>query len=117
MKIFYIVLVLLVAVVAVIFALQNSAAITISFFSWSVSGSLSLFLIVTLVIGFLLGTLIMASSVFKRGRLASGLKRKVAALEREKGCIEKSSAEEAAVAPVDEAAQNGETIPAEKKRG
>ncbi len=84
MKVFYIILVLLVAVVAVVFALQNSAAITISLFSWSISGSLSLFLIVTLAIGFLLGVLLMTPSVFRRSRVASGLKKQVSALEKEK---------------------------------
>jgi putative membrane protein len=87
MKIIYIILVLLVAVVAVIFGLQNSAAITISLFSWSISGSLSLFLIVTLAIGFLLGVLLMTPSVLRRSRMAHGLKKQVSALEKEKNTI------------------------------
>ncbi|GEM_PF-1131320 len=93
MRVFYIVLVLLVAVVAVIFALQNSAAITISLFSWSISGSLSLFLIVTLAIGFLLGVLLMTPSVFRRSRMAHGLKKQVSALEKEKNTITQRPAE------------------------
>ena len=97
MKTFNIILILVVAILAVVFALQNSTAVTVMLFGWSVSGPLSLFLIVTLAIGFLLGTLIMASSVFKRGRLASGLKRKIAALEREKGALDKATVEEEAI--------------------
>jgi putative membrane protein len=84
MKFVYIIMILLVAIAAVIFALQNSAAITVSFFSWSLTGSLSLFLIITLTIGFIVAMLLMAPSLCKRGWLTSGLKRKVAVLEKEK---------------------------------
>ena len=115
MRVFYIVLVLLVAVVAVIFALQNSAAITISLFSWSMSGSLSLFLIVTLSIGFLLGVLLMTPSVFRRSRMAHGLKKQVSALEKEKNTIAQKPTE-ADTSPeygVSNEAQKGETA---KKR-
>jgi len=84
MKIVYIIMVLLVAVVAVIFALQNSVVITVTLFSASVSGSLSLFLIVTLAIGLILGMLLMVPVMFKRGRISSGLKRQVSALEKDR---------------------------------
>jgi len=93
MKTAYTVLVLLVAIVAVVFALQNSAAITITLLGWSLSGSLSLFLIVTLAIGFLLGTLSMAGALFKRGRLSSGLKRQIASLEKEKAALDSKATE------------------------
>ena len=96
MKTAYTVLVLLVAIVAVVFALQNSAAITITLLGWSLSGSLSLFLIVTLAIGFLLGTLSMAGALFKRGRLSSGLKQQIAALEKEKTVLSQKTTEPAA---------------------
>lgn len=108
MKVFYIIMVLLVAVVAVIFALQNSAAITISFFSWSISGSLSLFLIVTLAVGLLLGVLLMVPSVFRRSRVASGLKRQVSALEKEKSKAGQASAEVAAPADSETGSDNVE---------
>ena len=104
MRVFYIILVLLVAIVAVVFALQNTAAITVSFFTWSVSASLSLLLIVTLALGFILAILMMAPSLFKRGWLTSGLKRKVASLEREKAAQGKKDAVTAAAAVASEAA-------------
>lgn len=88
MNIFLIALVLLIAVVAVAFALQNSAVITVAFFSWSLSGSLSLFLIVTMAAGFLFGTLMMMLSNFMRTRLASSLNRQIAALKKEKAVLE-----------------------------
>ena len=84
MKILYLVLILVVAIFAVMFAAQNSAPIDISFFSLSASGSLSLVLILTFSIGILLGVLIMAPAVFKRTFQYSGLKRKFKRLEKEK---------------------------------
>lgn len=85
MKILYLVFVLVVAILAVVFAAQNSAVVAISFFSWSASGSLSLVLILTLSLGILIGLLIMAPSVFKRWFQSSGLKRRLHRLEKEQG--------------------------------
>jgi len=95
MKIAYLLLVLVVAILAVMFAAQNGATVAITFFSWSTSGSLSLVLIVTLSIGILIGLLIMAPSVFKRSFQSSGLKRRLHRLEKEKTSLsEKASAAE-----------------------
>lgn len=116
MKTAYTVLVLLVAIVAVVFALQNSAAITIMLLGWSLSGSLSLFLIVTLAIGFLLGILSMAGALFKRGRLVSGLKRQIASLEKEKAALD-IKATEGEAAPAEETQPSGEGSESAKGRG
>ena len=115
MKTAYTVLVLLVAIVAVVFALQNSAAITITLLGWSLSGSLSLFLIVTLAIGFLLGTLSMAGALFKRGRLSSGLKRQIVTLEKEKAALD-LKATDGETAPADEAQSTNEKSEPAKDR-
>ena len=116
MKILYIILILLVAITAVVFALQNTAAITVSFFTWSVSGSLSLLLIVTLAIGFILAFLMIAPSLCKRGWLTSGLKRKVAVLEKEKAAQGKKDAVTAAAAS-DAATQAVEVTEANSNSG
>ncbi|MCE5256781.1 MAG: LapA family protein [Spirochaetaceae bacterium] len=87
MKIAYTILVLVVAVLAVIFAAQNNTQVQINFFSWSSTGLLSIILAITLVVGVLLGILVMLSSTLKQGRVSSGLKKKVSALEKEKGEI------------------------------
>jgi len=84
MKILYLVIVLIVAILAVMFAAQNSATVAITFFAWTTSGSLSLVLILTLTMGILIGVLVMAPSVFKRSFQSSGLKRRVHRLEKEK---------------------------------
>ena len=83
MKIVYIIFTVLVAFAAMVFALQNSAPITVQLFAWQVSGSLSIVLVVTLAIGCLIGMLIMVPSVWKRGRLAAGLKKRIRHFEKE----------------------------------
>ena len=99
MKIVYIIVILLVAIVAVVFALQNSAMITVTLFSASVSGSLSLFLIVTLAIGMILGMSLMVPAIFKRGRLCSGLKRQISALEKQIGLLNQQATDASPAEP------------------
>lgn len=84
MKILYLVFVLLVAILAVMFAAQNSATVAITFFAWSTSGSLSLVLVLTLTLGIFIGLLILAPSVFKRFFQSFSLKHRVHRLEKEK---------------------------------
>ena len=48
---------LLLGAVSVIFALQNVAVITVSFFSWQLTGSLALILLLALASGFLIAML------------------------------------------------------------
>jgi putative membrane protein len=79
----YLILALLIAIVAVIFALQNTAAITISFFMWKVTGSLSLVLLVTLAIGVLIGLLVLAPAYFKNTFQVSSHRKRLSALEKE----------------------------------
>lgn len=100
MKIAYLLFVLVVAILAVLFAAQNSAVVAISFFSWFTSGSLSLVLILTLSIGILIGVLIMSPAVFKRAFQSSGLKRRLKRLEKEKTALGDKAEAKAAEPPV-----------------
>jgi uncharacterized integral membrane protein len=52
---FYLILILALAGVAVIFIIQNVAAVDVNFLLWTVSMSRALLIILTLGIGFLLG--------------------------------------------------------------
>ena len=52
---FYLILVLTLALLAVIFIIQNVAAVDVNFLFWTISMSRSLLIIFTLGIGFLLG--------------------------------------------------------------
>ena len=83
MAIVYLVLALLIAVVAVIFALQNTITVTIAFFTFKATGSLSLVLLVTLLIGILIGWLFAAPSLVKHSFRASGQRKRIGALEKE----------------------------------
>lgn len=49
------ILALLIAIVAVVFALQNTAAVTVSFFVWQFDQSLALVLLLTVALGVLIG--------------------------------------------------------------
>ena len=62
---FSLILALAFAIVAVIFALQNTAVVTVTFFSLSFEGSLALVILVVVAVGILIGVLVMAP-----GRLA-----------------------------------------------
>ncbi len=79
----YLILALVIAIIAVIFALQNTTAITISFFLWQVSGSLALVVLITLALGVLVGWLFAAPSLVKGSFQGSSQRKRIAALEKE----------------------------------
>jgi lipopolysaccharide assembly protein A len=53
----YLLISLVIAIIAVIFALQNMTTVTISFLFWSIKGSLALVLLITLAAGVLISAL------------------------------------------------------------
>ncbi len=79
----YLIFAFLIAVVAVIFALQNTITVTISFLAWKVTGSLSLVLLVTLAIGAVIGLLVLAPSAIKNSIAVSGHRKRIGSLEKE----------------------------------
>lgn len=83
MSILYLIVALVIAVVAVIFALQNSMLVTISFFSWTLTGSLSLVLLATLAIGVLIGLLVLAPNLLRKTFKSSSQRKRIDALEHE----------------------------------
>lgn len=72
---------LFVALVAVVFALQNSMVVSVSFLVWRFSGSLALILLLTLAVGFLVGWLAALPTIFRLRRERMGLRKEVARLE------------------------------------
>ena len=72
---------LLIAMFAVVFALQNATTVTISFLVWKFDGSLALLLLLTLAIGFLVGWLATTPTIFRLRRERAGLKKEVVRLE------------------------------------
>jgi len=83
MMIFSLILALLFAVVAVIFALGNTDVVTVSFLSWHVEGSLALILLVAVAVGILIGILLMTPGAIKRNLALSGQKKKIKTTEQE----------------------------------
>jgi len=78
-----IVFALAIALVAILFALQNSWAIPVSFLIWRFNGSLALILLVTLALGVLIGLLVTAPALIKRGWVSSRRKHQLSRLEEE----------------------------------
>jgi len=78
---FFIVLALLIAVAIVLFALQNSAIVTVSFLSLHYNGSLALILVVVFTLGLLAGILISVPSLLRKNADIREYKRRVRKLE------------------------------------
>jgi uncharacterized integral membrane protein len=77
------ILALIIAVIAVIFALQNTAAVSVSFFIWQFNQSLALVLLLAAFVGVIIGLLtILPGSIKTRWQLAARNK-KIASLEKE----------------------------------
>ena len=67
---FYLLVILALAVLAVIFIIQNVAAVDVNFLLWTVSMSRALLIIFTLAIGFLLGWLLHSYYSYRRSKPA-----------------------------------------------
>lgn len=89
------------AIAAAIFALQNPTIVTANFFGYLVEGSLALFVLIGLGVGFLIGVLVMAPGRIKSSIANSRHRRKIAELEANlearKSAVESRPAQESAV--------------------
>ncbi len=79
----YLILALIIAAVAVVFAVQNAMTVTITFLAWKVTGSLSLVLLATLIIGVLIGLLVLAPSAIRNTLAVSSHRKRIGLLEKE----------------------------------
>jgi len=79
--VFALILALAFAIVAVIFALQNTEVVTVSFFSLSYTGSLALVILVAVALGILIGVLVMAPGNIKNKIASSRSRKKIGSLE------------------------------------
>ncbi len=77
----FIIIALLIAVIAVIFALQNLTAVTVTFFLWSFHGSLALVLLLSVAAGVLISLLASLPGLVRGRWNASSTRKKLAALE------------------------------------
>ena len=81
MAIFVLIIVLMFAVLAVIFAVQKVEVVPISFLLWQTEGSLALVLLLALVIGVVIGLLVTLPTRVKFSRQMSKRKKEIAELE------------------------------------
>jgi len=89
----FIVIALLISIGAVVFALQNLAAVTISFFIWSIHGSLALVLLVSIAVGVVISLLASLPGLVRARWAGTSQKKKLAALEAENKLYKKRAEE------------------------
>jgi uncharacterized membrane protein YciS (DUF1049 family) len=82
MAIFILILALILAIVAVAFALENPLLVTASFFGLQMQGSLALFVLIGVGVGILIGVLAMLPSVLKGAITVSHHRRQISTLEK-----------------------------------
>lgn len=81
---FLLILGLLIAVLAVIFAAQNMAAVTITVFAWHVETRLAVALMIALIAGALIAVLLSLPGSIKNGIALGGSKKKLTQIETER---------------------------------
>ena len=72
---------LFIAILAIIFAIQNNDTTTVSFFIWNTDGSLALVLLITLAVGALISVLASLPSNIKSRWAVRNLRKKITELE------------------------------------
>lgn len=71
----FLILALLIALVAVVFALQNLIPVTVTFLAWDFNASLALVILITLLLGVLIGYLATVPGAI-RGKIAANAQKK-----------------------------------------
>ena len=80
----FLILALVIAIVIVLFAVQNAAMVTVSFLSFYFQGSLAFILVIVFAAGFIAGVSVTLPSVIKKSFVLREQKRKLRALEEKK---------------------------------
>ncbi|MFW6359313.1 MAG: LapA family protein [Chroococcales cyanobacterium] len=76
-----VVLALVIALITVIFALQNATLVIVNFFAWEFEASLALVLICTLVVGVVIGLLVSVPSGLRHKLRANRYRKRLIELE------------------------------------
>lgn len=79
---FLLILALIVAIIAIMFAIQNTAPVTVTFFLWQFHQSLALVLIIAVLVGALILLLAVLPSVFRGQWNSKNLKKRIVTLEK-----------------------------------
>ena len=80
--IFTLIVALILAIVSVVFALQNSDVIEVVFFSLKMEGPFALFILASLAIGVVIGILVMVPSVIKNALTISRSRKQIDGLQK-----------------------------------
>ena len=72
---------IIVAILAVVFALQNAVPIAVSFLAWRFESSLALVLLITLALGIIMSLLVSVPPTIKKMKLISSQKKRIQELE------------------------------------
>ena len=78
----WLIIAIVVAILAVIFALQNAIPITVSFLTWKFESSLALVLLIAIALGVLMSLMVSVPSKIKNMKLILNQKRKINELEQ-----------------------------------
>ncbi len=75
---------LIIAVLAIVFALQNADTVSVELFFWNLPNtSLALLIVIALIIGIFVGLLFMSSSVYSKNKVIGAQKKRIQELERD----------------------------------
>jgi len=81
---------IIIAVLAVVFALQNSDPVVVRLFYWELgNASMALVLLFTFIIGIITGLLMMVTGIYKRNHIISSQKKRISELESRLSIIKK----------------------------
>lgn len=81
--VFFVIVGLVMAVLAILFAFQNSTVVAISFGVWQFKQSLAIVLLITLGLGIIISLLLSIPTIIKRGLQTSKQRKRIRALEAE----------------------------------
>lgn len=76
---------LVIAILAIVFAIQNAVPITVTFLLWKFSGSLALVLLLTFALGVIMGLLASMPAVVRKSWTIASQKKRIEELEQEQG--------------------------------
>lgn len=79
---FFLFLALIIAILLVLFAVQNPVYVTVSFFSWQIDGSLVFILVTVFAAGLITGILMSMPSILRKSFAVRDHKRKIKQLEK-----------------------------------
>jgi len=78
------ILALAIALLAVIFAIQNTIVVKVSFLFWEIQGSLALILLITFIFGVLVGVFVLVPRLIKMKRMVFRQRKEIERLKEER---------------------------------